>query len=446
MTTSQHGPGWKTRQHLPMGCEAVIVILFLAACAVAATAQANSYSYQILHRFSGCDGSHPEATPILDPSGNLYGTTTGSECKSGNGTVWKLSASGEFTVLHTFKGPDGSNPYVGRLIRDQAGNLYGTTISGGDPSCGGGCGTVYKITSSGKFISLFKFTESNGKSPGGKWPSTSLLLDKHGNLYGTTEAGGTGTCYLGGCGTVFKLAPPSYKGGRWTRTVLYNFNPNHGDYPLAGLIADGEGNLYGTTMNGGHGGSYCYSGGGSGCGVVYKLSKAGEETVLHNCKGQGKAGANDCNGPFFDILAQDAQGNFYGTSQAGGSSSNCYAGCGVVFEVTKSGTYSTLYAFEGAPNGWTPAAGVVLDPQGNLYGTTYSGGTADFGTVFEVSPQGEETILHNFAGGATDGRDVYAGVVRDDKGNLYGATFDGGGSGCFSGHGCGTVFKLTPSK
>ena len=208
-----------------------------------------------------------------------------------------------------------------------------------------------------------------------------------------------------------------------SETVLYSFagSPSDGANPLAGLIADRAGNLYGTT---GFGGS-------SDFGVVFKLAPNGTETVLHFFAG----GPSDGRTPFFSGgLIVDPAGNLYGTTFGGGASD-----FGVVFMLAPNGTETMLHSFAGSPtDGASPQAGLIIDGAGNLYGTTANGGASDFGVVFKLAPNGTETVLHSFAGGPSDGAGPVAGLIADSAGNLYGTTSGGGASGF------GVVFKLAP--
>ncbi|MGA2904820.1 MAG: choice-of-anchor tandem repeat GloVer-containing protein, partial [Candidatus Korobacteraceae bacterium] len=272
---------------------------------------------------------------------------------------------------------------------------------------------------------LYSFSGGDGARPIG------LIFDAAGNLYGATEYGGT---Y--GYGTVFKLSPAA--GGGWTEKVLHSFNRNgtDGAEPLAGLIRDDHGNLYGTTWGGGAG-SNCGTGG---CGTVFELSptagRGWTETVLHNFDNNGADGVDSSAGLIFD-----AGGNLYGTTQLGGTYNN-----GTVFKVSPGEggwTETVLYSFGSVNDGGTPIAGLMLDAVGNLYGTTWGGGTYYYGTAFEVTPTTgggwTEQVLHNFGNG-TDGRYLSAGLIFDAAGNLYGTTAAGG---TYS-YG-GTAFELTPN-
>jgi uncharacterized repeat protein (TIGR03803 family) len=272
----------------------------------------------VVYAFTGgTDGGNPNAGLVQDPAGNLYGTTLqGGSCNylMGCGVVFKIDSAGTETVLHSFVGgEDGAYPWTAGLLRDFNGNLYGTTLYGGGGSCYEGCGTVFKVDPTGKETILYAFTDQDD----GAFPQSDLIADDAGNLYGTAESGGTGQR-----GTVFKLD----KTGKVT--ALYAFTGGaDGSSPYAGLVRDPEGNLYGTTYYGGK--IDCFPE--QGCGVVFKLDKAGRLTVLHTFQG----GA-DGSFPVGDLV-RDKAGNLYGVTMTGGdlSCNRWYLpGCGVVFEIT----------------------------------------------------------------------------------------------------------------
>jgi uncharacterized repeat protein (TIGR03803 family) len=334
-----------------------------------------------------------------------------------------------YSVLHTFTGaPDGDFPYAG-LVRDKEGNLYGTTAGGGNsPSSPSwcylpGCGVVFKIDPKGKETILYNFT---GSTDGGEYSfESALILDEAGNLHGTTNFGGDLSCYaaMGGCGVVFKVDPAG------NETVLYAFTGGADGYsvPFAPtLFRDKAGDLYGTTYHGGDVTTACPEG----CGVVFKISPAGKETVLYTFNGVDNNAFPDWYGP----LVRDEAGNFYGTT--------VYAlGAGTVFKLDPAGNETTFYTF--TVTGASPYSGLIRDQDGNLYGTTTS--NSGTGTVFKVDPAGKETTLYSFTGGADSGATT-ARLVRDPAGNLYGTTVFGGDlSGCFVGSGCGVVFKVDPA-
>ncbi|HEY3974697.1 MAG TPA: choice-of-anchor tandem repeat GloVer-containing protein [Candidatus Sulfotelmatobacter sp.] len=411
------------------------VIVMMAGLVALAAPAAQAQTFQVLHAFSGgSDGAEPWAGVILDPAGNLYGTTfyggsTSAGCVAfgyGCGVVFKLDPAGNETVLYTFKGlASGINPRAG-LLRDKAGNLYGTTFEGGDLNCGRvGCGTIFKIDATGHVSLLYSFT---GKGDD-EHPQSPLIADAAGNLYGTTVGQTAFTS-----GTVFKLDSAG------NETVLHVFTgPPDGGMPVGSLVRDAHGNLAGATSYGGNG-TGCVS---LGCGLVFKISPTGQESVLYNFTG-GTDGAYPIVNPVLD-----AAGNLYGTTGDGGDL-NCGPniaqpyGCGVIFKVNSSGVETVLYAFTGeTTTGYNPYAGVIRDAVGNLYGTTYRGGTYASGTVYKVDPSGHETVLYSFTGGA-DGAYPAADLAMDAEGNLYGTNVSGGNlSGC-GGGGCGVVFKIVP--
>lgn len=406
----------------------------------------SAYTETLLHRFAGSpDAASPEAGLILDASDNLYGTTIAGGhhrgCpggyETGCGTVFTIAASGEERLLYSFRGrPGASAPFAGLLLR--AGNLYGTTASGGNVrTCyvygGDGCGTVFKIDKTGAETTLYAFQGNFGSGKAdGQGPMGGLVSDAAGSLFGTTPFGGKYES-----GTVFKIS----KNG--TESVLYSFTgAADGARPYPGVIRDAAGNLYGVTYFGGH--SHCAGG----CGTVFELSKGGSLTTLYRFNGT-KDGGNPRGG-----LVIDPAGNLYGTAQNYGDL-NCNKrggnpGCGTVFKLEPSGKFTILHTFSGSPDGATPSESLTLDEAGNLYGTASFGGDESCnggyscGVAFEVSPSGQESVIYTFTGGATDGEVPYGGLVRDSSGNFYGTTVSGGVGPCSQG--CGIVFKLTPTS
>ena len=390
------------------GALALVVVLGLR-IVVAQSAPARTFN--VLYTFQGLsDGGEPYAGLVRDAAGNLYGTAISSGA-FGWGVVFKVDPSGTETVLHSFGdgSTDGRTPYAG-LVRDKAGNLYGTTYEGGGIGCVDGCGTVFKVDTTGTETVLHSFT---GGTTDGCFPYAGLLLDKAGNLYGTTQA-----CGASSSGTVFRLS----KSGK--ETILHSFagGTKDGAYPLYGsLLTDTNGALYGVAQYGGTAND----------GVVYKLSKSGALRVLYSFAGGTTDGCNPNGSPAMDTL-----GNLYGTAVACGSSN-----MGIVWKVSKSGKEKVLHNFAGGTaDGADPIAGVILDAKGNLYGDTqYGGGTGCFGagcgTVYKVSKTGALTLLHIFAG--SEGALPFGGVIRDTKGNLYGTAFLGGSPDW------GTVWQIT---
>jgi uncharacterized repeat protein (TIGR03803 family) len=320
------------------------------------------------------------------------------------------SARTSYRVFYVFKGGsgDGANPYD-TLVADKAANLYGTTAAGG----ASGSGTVYKLAPDGTEAVFYSFRGENDADGAAPDSEPSLLMDKKGNLYGTTLfGGGANGC---SCGIVFKLAPDG------TESVLHPFAGGvDGNYPFGGLVADAQHNLYGAT----------YGGGANNEGTIFEVTPDERETVLHSF-GTGGDGLR----PEAGLLAN--KGSFFGVAPSGGA--NRY---GAVYKAGTDGTESVLYNFTGKRDGKYPIAELIADGSGNLYGTAYAGGAHGFGTVFRLTKGGTETTLYSFAGGK-DGAFTYATLFADKSGNLYGTTVNGGGSGC-GGSGCGTIFRVAP--
>jgi uncharacterized repeat protein (TIGR03803 family) len=415
-----------------------IFVTFLLMSAVVPS-QAQAQKFKVLHTFHGWNGAEPVGGLVRDAAGNIYGTTGvggSGNCSGGTGcgTAFKLNNSGQQIWLHKFNGWDGAIP-GGSLLRGASGILLGATGEGGDLSCDPpyGCGVVFKLDETGqKETVLHKFTGP----PDGDSPYPPLSRDQSGNLYGVTVAGGADLL-----GTVFKIDTA----GR--ETTLYSFagppgGGGDGAWPGPGVIRDAAGNLYGTT----------FAGGVYGAGAVYEFSSGGEETLLYSFSG-GSDGAQPSS-----TLLLDSQGNLYGTTQNGGNVQCGGTGCGVVFELSpQSGggwTEIVLYAFcslTGCVDGLRPRDGpLIMDAAGNLYGTTIFGGAHrncngdGCGVVFKLGSAGKETVLHSFTGG-TDGAIPVAGVILDSRNNLYGTTQEGGDLNCHPKYGgCGVVFKIAP--
>jgi uncharacterized repeat protein (TIGR03803 family) len=345
-----------------------------------------------------------------------------------------LAAAAKNTVktLLTFDNTES----LGNLIFDSAGNLYGTTGDQyNEPLV-----TVFQLSPNGDGTwtenVLWMFT-------GGTQPNnifSGVIFDASGNLYGTSRLGGA---Y--GCGTVFELTHES--SGSWPETNLFDFNcGSTGNQAVGGLVFDSAGNLYGTTSLGGT----------TGNGVVYELTPnpAGgqwTETILHNFKTRTDGGW-----PGHENLIIDSKGALYGTASQGakGTCAGGYKGCGTVFQLTpKNGswTYKVLHSFTGGSDGGVPEATLIFDKAGNLYGTTYLGGTYGFGVVFELIPHSDgswsEKVLHEFSDAPGDGNNPFGGVIFDSAGNLYGTTAYGGDEQCVNEpYTCGIVYELTPKS
>jgi uncharacterized repeat protein (TIGR03803 family) len=405
---------------------APLALVFMLGLGFFETQAAQAQTFTVLHKFKGgADGNGPYGL-VRDAAGNFYGVTC-SGGASDAGTVFRLKGKKE-TVLYTFTGGSDGNCPVGSLLY-KGGTLFGVTSEGGG-ICGDQyeCGTVFRLDEGGKKTILYRFTGGVD----GNYPNGSLVRDAAGNLFGATDEGGNSNCQNGdgtGCGTVFKVDMNG------TETVLYNFTGKDGWIPNSGLVRDDAGSFYGTTNQGGD--LNCGQNQ-SGCGVVFKLDKNGVETVLHTFTNRN--GAEPGGG-----VIRDANGTLYGTTLIGGNLGCGYVeGCGVVFKLDKTGKETVLHRFRGKPDGFEPSGGLVPDANGNLYGTTVSGGTFNYGTVFKLDTLGKSTVLHSFTGKA-DGRFPQSmTLVIDGSGSLYGTAFLGGDVNCGSFGGCGVVFKLTP--
>jgi uncharacterized repeat protein (TIGR03803 family) len=377
-------------------------------------------------------------------------------------------ASPKFHVMHAFAG--GNDPWgpTGVLTLDSAGNLYGTSFYGGSTDCGGyGCGTVFRLTpknghwaetvlynfpslvsyagasgplafdsagniygigifsyyDNGQFYGgeLFQVLHDGGSYTGstlhafvggnddGSYPNPGLVRDGAGNLYGSTQQGGD----LNNNGVIFEFSPNG--DGTWTETLLYQFGQGKSYLPMGPMIIDKAGNLYGTTTGGG---AY-------GVGSVYKLSQANGVWTIESLY-DFTPSPNYGEPPTPGGLVMDAEGNLYGNTQYDG-----VYGVGSLFKLTPTVGYwkfSLIHSFTGSTDGGYPVGGIAIDPQGNLYGTTYSGGLFQYGTVYKFSPGSKgswsESVLHNFAD-TTDGYNAQ-GVILDSLGNIYGVTENGG--------------------
>lgn len=406
----------------------IVVVLFI----VFTTQPMQGQTYKVIYNFTGGqDGANPEAGLIMDRAGNLYGTAPhrGSGLA---GTVYKLNPNPlgwRFNLLYSFTGgSDGANPSA-RVIFGPDGALYGTTLYGGNLNCGPydlGCGTVFKVrplpTACRTVLCpwtetvLHSFQGGDGSGP----ESGDLLFDRAGSIYGTTGGGGAYDD-----GTVYELTP---SGSGWTESVLHNFGGADGIMPRNGVILDNAGRLYGTT----------YAGGPNNDGLVFQLTQSGSgwtENILYSFA-NGNDGGYPSAGLIFDQL-----GNLYGAADDGA------AGGGIVFELSPSGggwTFSLLYSIRGGGINCEPTAPLVMDEAGNLFGTTACQGRYFKGSVFKLtasSPYWTYTSLHDFTGGS-DGEFSPGGVIIDADGNLYGTAYGGGNQNCSGG--CGVVWEITP--
>jgi len=394
-------------QKVTLGKTACVVFLLCATTAIALPAQ----TLITLHSFDYADGNYPYAGLVQATNGKLYGTTVEGG-QNGLGTVFKVSTTGTLTTLYNFCAQrgctDGNYPYAG-LVQGMDGNLYGTTVEGGE----NGLGTVFRITPTGTLTTLYSFCSIPGCTDGAQ-PWAGLVQASDGSFYGTTYGGGTQSF-----GTLFKIAPSS------TLTTLYSFcsqsGCTDGASPLAGLLQATDGTLYGTTTGGGTNGG----------GTVFKVTTSETVAVVYNFCSQ--IYCTDGSNPMTTVL-QATDGNFYGTTHQGGT-----YGYGTVFEITPSGALTTLHTFE-FTDGALPSAGLVQATDGNLYGTTWGGGDPyhGSGTLFRISPHGTLTTLYSFCsqGDCTEGGNPRAGLVQDTDGNFY-------GTAVFGAYGAGTVFGLS---
>jgi uncharacterized repeat protein (TIGR03803 family) len=383
--------------------------------------QSGSWTESILYNFSaGADGGEPNGSLLFDRAGNLYGTTNYGGA-FGAGTVYELSPSSNGwseTVLYSFTGgSDGSNPGIG-VVMDAAGHLYGATQFSNVSYYDDGPGVLFELSPSNTGWTetvLYTFRSAYPVSP------PSLAMDGSGNLYGAGSQESE----------VFELSPSA--GGQWMETFLHYFGaPGDGSRP-AGVVLDGHGNLFGTTQAGGKG-LGCYNG----CGTVYELTPDGggrwKEKILHNFRNLA-----DGMEPQSSVVL-NAAGNVFGTTWQGGT------GFGTVFQLsTNDGEHwkkSSHYDFRGTDGG-DSKAGMTADSSGALYGTTLTGGVYGFGAVFKLDRTNGhwlESLIYSFTGGS-DGGKPSSGVIFDNAGNLYGTT-----SGCVASYGCGTVYELSQSN
>jgi uncharacterized repeat protein (TIGR03803 family) len=386
-----------------------LIPAFTLVCLLTVTLLAQAQHESVIYNFTGgIDGAHPFSVIRDSSTGVIYGTTIDGGC-GGEGVVFKASPGGESTVIHCFADLwDGGVPLAG-LVRDSAGALYGTASEGGsyDYYCPSyGCGVVFKVNPDPPFdyTILHTFYGAND----GLVPNA-IMIDKAGNLFGTTFAGGAF-----GWGVVFKIDTAR------KFTVLYSFTGGaDGGGPVQGLAEDAAGNLYGLTEFAG-----AYN-----AGVIFKVSGT-TETVIHNFTG-GSDGGYTRGSDGHPIL--DSAGNLYGTTVAGGNLSACGgSGCGVVFRLSPGGVYTVLHSFTGGSDGTQPNASLLRTSAGVIYGTSAN-------VAYRLSPSGSLTVLHTFTGGSGDGIYPNGGLTMDSAGTLYGSA-GSGGTGCCNG--AGVIFKI----
>jgi uncharacterized repeat protein (TIGR03803 family) len=371
--------------------ETGVWLSFLAATAVAAHAQ----TFTTLVYFKGGNGDNPLYGPLAQGlDGRFYGTTNYGGV--GEGCIFKITRAGTLTIVHSFDGTDGANPYTGLILATDR-NFYGATYGGGT---GGINGTFYKLSPGGTLTSLHDFDITTGARP-----TASVIQSLSGAFYGTTSVS---EIPVNSVGSIFRITPAG------AITTLFNFSFTTGSDPYSGLVQATNGYFYGTTQ----------SGGTNNQGTVFKINSSGTFTVLRNFDGTDGAGPTG-------TLIETPDGNLYGTTASGGPANH-----GTVFQITHGGTVTSLYSFH-KTDGGEPVAGLIQATDGNLYGTTSVGGSSNQGTIFSITPGGTLTTLHNFGSG--EGYDALAPLVQGTDGSFYGTTSRGGNG--FPAD--GTVFNLS---
>ncbi len=400
---------------------------------VAFSVSAMSQTFQVLHAFSGPpnDGDTPTTSVAITADGNVFGTTNdggvNSACDGNCGVAFELSKGfGHWkeNVFYNFGPSDGNSlDLYGPLAIDSSGNIYGTQYIGGDPACN--CGAIYQLTETGGVWTENVLHAFAGGTSDGAFSNSGLVPDGAGNLYGSTQAGGTNG---GGNGIIFELTPNG--DGTWNYNIIYQFmygvdGSSDGSGPWGQLTIDSLGNIYGTT----------YGGGIYGYGTAFRLSPSGgawTESVLFNFT------LDYGSTPFPTGVVEDAAGNLYGTTQNGGA-----YGVGTIYELTPTKGFwnrTILHTFTGSADGALPYSILAIDASGNLYGAADFGGAFGFGNIYKMARadgKWKETVLHQITNG-TDGRNPFPAVVLDSTGNLYGVCVSGGA------YGYGVVFKITP--
>jgi uncharacterized repeat protein (TIGR03803 family) len=376
-------------------------ILFVISLSAATPILSRAQAFKTLIIFDGTNGATPVDTPLVQgTNGNLYGTTLGGG-SHGSGTVFEITRAGKLTTLYSFCSQsncaDGSGPYGG-LVLGNDGNFYGTTSTGG---ADGISGTVFRITPDGTLTTLHSFNGADGSRP-----MAPMILTIDGNFYGITENGGP----ILNAGTIFKITRTG------TLTTLHSFGSGDGSFANGPLVQGADGNFYGTTE----------IGGANGFGTIFKVTPSGSFSTFHSFN------STDGSAPACGLVLA-SNGNLFGTTYEGGSNNSCPNG--TVFKITMDGTLTTLHSFD-SNNGANPIAGLIRATDGNFYGTTYAGGRGGgWGTLFKITPSGTVTTLHSFEG--TDGAQPYGPVTQATSGSLYGTATNG-----TSGASEGTLFEV----
>jgi uncharacterized repeat protein (TIGR03803 family) len=391
------------------------ISMMLAALWLCGSASLRAQTFTTLHSFDGTDGNKSFSGLVQATNGSLYGATYYGGAKD-SGEVFEIIPGGTLTTFYSFcsksRCADGEYTYA-TPVHGTDGNFYGTTYLGGSKELG----TVFKIAPGGTLTTLHSFDGATGSQP-----LAGLVQGADGNFYGTTYIGGSQNY-----GEIFKVTPSG------TVSVLHSFCSaaacKDGQNPFAGLVQGTDGNLYGTTLAGGsHGG-----------GTIFKITPSGTLTTLHSfCS---RSGCPDGEFPQTGLV-QANDGTLYGTTIAGGA-----YGSGTIFGITPSDKLTTLYnvcSQTGCPDGNYLYSALIQATDGNLYGVMEIGGANNGGTIFRMTPSGTLTTLYSFCSqpACADGQYPAAGLVQDTNGNLYGTTADGGANAC-SGLTCGTVFSLS---
>jgi len=412
MKNTRQQRNWISRMRLAGTCS-VLALATVLMLAVIMTESAQAQTFTSLLSFDGTNGANPYAGLVQATNGDFYGTTPYGGANNSNGTIFRITPSGTLTTLYSFCAlsacADGAGSYAG-LIQASNGDFYGTAASGG----ANGDGTVFRITPSGTLTTLHSFDGTDGEQP-----EAALIQAPNGYFYGTTTEGGFNA------GTVFYITPSG------TLTSLYNFctlsGCSDGKVPHGTLVFAANGYLYGTAA----------SGGVHSAGTVFNMTPTGMLTPLYSFCSQSDC--TDGNDPFTTLI-QATNGDFYGTTQSGGSN-----GFGTVFKITPTGTLTTVYSFcseSGCADGEDPVGALVQATDGNFYGTTMHGGAnGDGGTIFKLTPSGMLTTLYSFCSqpGCADGASSYGNLIQATNGDFYGATSVGG----VNPSSYGTVFSLS---
>jgi len=421
----------------------LLTATFAALVVLGEAAVANGSAYRVIHNFhSRLDGGGPFGVPAAAKNGDLYGTATAGGAVSGRGTVFKLTAprtrggAWTLTILYDFPGGSGGER-PDSLVLGADGNLYGVDFSQ----------TIFELKRPASHDGVWKYTAlyTLNQNSDGAGIQGNLVFDAGGNLYGAAASGGDLSCGGGyGCGTVFELQRPTKDGGQWLYTVLYAFTGQpDADTPYAGVTLDQKGNVYGTTN---WGGTFGY---GAVYRMSPPTQKGGPwtETVLYSLDRGTNMGSN----PEGPVTFDESGNLYGTTAFGGDLNCSGGFGCGVVFELTETGgtwTYANLYSFQAGRDGAEPTGYMVVDSEGSLYSTTTSGGegSGSAGIAFKLSPPSQkgdawtETVLHRFKAPTDSG--AIDGLIWGKWHSLYGVTYLGG-KGC-QGEGCGTVFELQP--